>query len=359
MRAKPPGMTCQPSRGAGGEDAQRHRRGTSSPWMKAGVVESVTASWPTSFSPSLSSHSAWPTRWRVSAIPSRARTAVASARRQGHRGIGRADDHALEPFDHVLALARLAAPPGGDFGRIRSSPSSLATERSAGRPSGRGFRRRRQPSALTMLTTEPAAGPRRCRACRYAPSSCVELQRVGERRRRCAARARPTGLSPATVRTMTLPSIDRQVLAFEQHEAEIAGDIGVLEIGFVERGPASDRRCGRLDLRLLPVISRQRARKAPEEAGEPLDIHFGKTSEKARAVATRFSSAKPAPDGACVRSESTHQRPSGPRPRSKAQDAGSVPAGLHADQRAQEFAGVAGDQRPGSRPFRDQGIVSP
>ena len=37
-----------------------------------------------------------------------------------------------------------------------------------------------------------------------------------------------------------------------------------------------------------------------------------------REVATRFSSAKPAPEGAWVRSPSTHQVPSGPRPISKA-----------------------------------------
>ena len=61
-------------------------------------------------------------------------------------------------------------------------------------------------------------------------------------------------------------------------------------------------------------------------------------------VATRFSSAKPAPDGACVRSPSTHQLPSGPRPISKATKCRKCPrARLDADQRAQPF-GVVGDQ---------------
>ncbi len=58
MRAKPPGITCQPL----GVRARNTRtligRGTSRPSTKAGVVESVTASCPTRRAPSASSQAA-------------------------------------------------------------------------------------------------------------------------------------------------------------------------------------------------------------------------------------------------------------------------------------------------------------
>ena len=57
-----------------------------------------------------------------------------------------------------------------------------------------------------------------------------------------------------------------------------------------------------------PASADAARRGSAEEAGEPMHVHLGVESEKSREVATRFSSAKPAPEGACVRSPSTHQR---------------------------------------------------
>ncbi len=34
---------------------------------------------------------------------------------------------------------------------------------------------------------------------------------------------------------------DRQVVAFQQHDAEVAGDVGVFEIGFIVRARRQDR----------------------------------------------------------------------------------------------------------------------
>ena len=75
-----------------------------------------------------------------------------------------------------------------------------------------------------------------------------------------------------------------------------------------------------------------------------------------REVATRFSSAKPAPEGAWVRSPSTHQLPSGPRPISKAMKCRWwPPRGPHADQRPQPLA-AAGDQARRQVAVGDQAV---
>ena len=92
----------------------------------------------------------------------------------------------------------------------------------------------------------------------------------------------------------------------------------------------------------------QRIAEGAEEPGQAVDIGLRRKARKRRGVvATRFSSAKPAPDGACVRSPSTHQRPSGPRPISKATKCRKWPErGLTPDHRAQPFR-VFGDQAGG------------
>src|SRR5881409_2270292 len=63
-------------------------------------------------------------------------------------------------------------------------------------------------------------------------------------------------------------------------------------------------------------------------------------SDKARVVATRFSSAKPAPEGAWVRSPSTHQRPSEPRPSSKAQKCRKCPPAGLVPTRGRKYSGL-------------------
>jgi hypothetical protein len=52
MRAKPPGMICQPFAVRAAKTRSDIGRGTSLPSTQAGVVDSVTTSWPTSFGPS-------------------------------------------------------------------------------------------------------------------------------------------------------------------------------------------------------------------------------------------------------------------------------------------------------------------
>ena len=50
-----------------------------------------------------------------------------------------------------------------------------------------------------------------------------------------------TGLRPETVRTITLPLLTVRSSPSSKHEAEIAGDIGVFEIGFVVGSGRQDR----------------------------------------------------------------------------------------------------------------------
>ena len=81
-------------------------------------------------------------------------------------------------------------------------------------------------------------------------------------------------------------------------------------------------------------------------------------SDSARVVATRFSSAKPAPDGACVRSPSTHQLPSGPRPSSKAQKCRKWPLAGLTPTIGRRNSGLEAISPGGSRPSRDQPVVA-
>ena len=81
-------------------------------------------------------------------------------------------------------------------------------------------------------------------------------------------------------------------------------------------------------------------------------------SDSARVVATRFSSAKPAPDGACVRSPSTHQLPSGPRPSSKAQKCRKCPLAGLTPTMGRRNSGLEAIRPGGSRPVGDQAVVA-
>lgn len=112
MRAKPPGMICQPSRVRAAKTRSDIGRGTSLPSTKAGVVESVTASWPTSLAPSVVSPFGYGLLCGIAQAG--AEHGLLVVVEEGTRGIGRADDHALDIARDVLALLLLAAPPGGD-----------------------------------------------------------------------------------------------------------------------------------------------------------------------------------------------------------------------------------------------------
>ncbi len=169
--------------------------------------------------------------------------------------------------------ARSASPPHHQvamLGRISGSPSSAWAMR--GRKASRArISSTPEPSALTSVTEPPRTAPTRpgvpMRESARSSSGSAKAASI----RRQSTR---TGRRPGDGAHHHPAVGDGQVVAFEQGEAEVAGDVGVLEVGVVERpgredgdprrrarptGPAARRgRCGR---------SRRAARRGPRRRG--------------------------------------------------------------------------------------------
>ena len=139
MRAKPPGMTVQPSRRARQIDAQAHRARLQPAVDKTGVVDSVTASCPTKSAPSVAirSSSAVALGAARAATPSTVAPVVLEGQARRKR---RADHHAVE-----VVAARARAPPRWPHhqvamvGSSSGSPSSACAS-AAGRQAARASR---------------------------------------------------------------------------------------------------------------------------------------------------------------------------------------------------------------------------
>ena len=149
--------------------------------------------------------------------------------------------------------------------RISSSP------RSAREIFGRKARKARvsrmpEPSALTAVTE-----PRRIASARPGVPMLgvrAKFQRIGE----SGVHAPPQHADrlEAGHGANHQPAVgDGQVLALQQHDAEIAGDIGVFEIGLVERPRRQDGDAAEW----LGGHGGQRIAEPPEEAGQPVDMH--------------------------------------------------------------------------------------
>ena len=125
------------------------------------------------------------------------------------------------------------------FGRRSSSPSNL--RQSFGmKLIMAGASSTPEPSALAMTTPPFAQGIDEARHAK--PRMGVEFERIGE----IAVDAPPDhigALQPGNGADMDFAVAHRQIAAFDQKQAEIAGEIGLLEIGFVERARASEGRC--------------------------------------------------------------------------------------------------------------------
>ncbi len=151
------------------------------------------------------------------------------------------------------------------LGKPRSSP------RSARQMAGRKASRARvstmpEPSALTIT-----AAPLRSASARPGVPMRefgAEFQRVGKG----GVHAPPehvnrfqSGNGPH----QQTPVGDRQIAALEQHEAEVARDVGVLEIGFVVLAGRQDRHLPQR----LPAEVEQPVAEIAKEAGEPVHVH--------------------------------------------------------------------------------------
>jgi hypothetical protein len=313
-RANPPGIKLPAVAGPRHETRESASvSGSSLPFSQAGVVDSETSSWPTRLRPSCSSQepSTPPSVRTYLRLQDSARFELQwqmcriGGADQHFAGIGAGHGHArLAPPHHQVAM----------FGIASGLPCSTSERRGRKARMAR-LSRTPAPRALIMVT-EPAIG--QLRANRGSqPRGCVKFERV-----------RPDRIKPAPQNADRLMARDgahhqsavsnRQVLALEKHEAEIAGDIGMLEIGIVHRPRREDADAA------LPRSRRSAAFSPVAEThgrSRPAAPHWsGRTCLKRCAHRCNAVFQREAGSGRRLRAVAQNppvRRP-GPRPRSKA-----------------------------------------
>ncbi len=285
-------------------------RGSSLPLRQTGMVESRTVSCPTMSMP----------RERIGGLEGGALLGLEVG--ADHRAVlHQAGDGALErpgpARNPRCPRARSRAPPAGRTTRWRRSAAAAprpapARRSSAGSSSSPAASTRPEPSALTTAT------PPARTACTSPGTPSREREFSSSGSAKSASRRRTS--TSARLRPGDRAHIDRivahrEVFALHQHEAEIAGEIGVLEIGLVQRTGGEQARPGlRRNGRAWsgsPARTGRSRRAGPRSANGRGPAWRGRARCGSPAHSRR-------PDGDCVRSDSTHQRPSGPRPRSAA-----------------------------------------
>ena len=201
-----------------------------------------------------------------------------------------------------------------------SAPTAAAAPRRAGSRQSPGRNRREaavsitpDPSALAMVTL-PA------RAASTSPATPSVESRAQFQRIAVAVVESPEDdvdrLQAVERLDEDAPIPHRQIASLDQREPEIARQVGVLEVGLVQRTRREQhdaRRVARAGARAVSV-----SRCAQKNEARRSTWQSRNASGRLRDSTMRFSSVYPAPDGACVRSASTHQCPSGDRARSTA-----------------------------------------
>ena len=200
--------------------------------------------------------------------------------------------------------------------------------------------RRFEDAGAERIGEHDAAFAQRVDEARHAEAGLgVELERIGE----IAVDAAPDHvrpLQPGNGAHVDFAIAHRKVAAFDEQKAEIAGEIGLLEIGFVER-----TRRQQADARIRSLRHRHEAQtESLEERREPLDIHVAvkrrKSARQDQAIGQRIA-------GARWRLGAIAENP--PAPVRAPADVGSVnmqefiARRLHADQGMQKV-GAAGDR---------------
>ena len=178
---------------------------------------------------------------------------------------GGGDAHLVEPRQHGVALARLAAPPGRDVRQDQVLAGDLARDR---RQEAHQRPRLDDAGAEAVGDMDIALAHRLDQAGDAESGLRVQFERVGE----VAVDAPPdhVGALEAGDGAHMHPALAHQeVAALDQQEAEIAGKIGLLEVALVERS-----RGQQADARLDPLGARhQPGPEALEEGRQPLDVH--------------------------------------------------------------------------------------
>ena len=147
---------------------------------------------------------------------------------------------------------------------------------------------------------------------------------------------------------------DRQVLALQKHDAEIAGDIGVLVIGFVERAGGEDGDpAGRLGA--WPSARRESGGRS-RRAGGHASRHRCPTARASWRRGFPAQSPRRTPP-ACGRPAPTIRR-SGPRPSSKAQKCRKCPPAGFTPAKGRRYSGLEAIRPAGSRPSLDKLVLA-
>ena len=251
MRTKPPGMTCQRVADFGEEQPQRERprlqaavapdrHGRQRHRLLRDVIDAAVAR-----SPATSSR-------RCAASSSATGTSLPSWQVGHDIGEGRRDDHAVELLDHRVAHIGAAEPPGRDVGHGQLLAEHGRRQR---RQEGQHGARLDQAGAERIgdgdlpsrtACTRPAT-PRREAA--LSSSGSAKSASTPAQQHFGAAQARDGADEDAVV-------AHDQVFALDQQQAEIARQIGVLEIGLVHRP-----RRQQADARVVVAVERDRARR--------------------------------------------------------------------------------------------------
>ncbi len=178
---------------------------------------------------------------------------------------GAADGEIVEVGDDGGALRLLAAPPGGDIRQAQILAQELAAEL---RHEAHHRRRFEHAGAKRIGERDAALADGLDEAGDAKPRMRVEFERIGE----IAVDAPPDhvgALEAGDGAHMHLALAHGEIAALDQNEAEIAGEIGLFEIGFVKRArrPQADARIGAVGERGEAGAERL------EERREPLDVH--------------------------------------------------------------------------------------
>ena len=254
-------------------------------------------------------------------------------------GEGRRDHHAVEFSEHLFAHVGAAEPPGRDIRHFQLGAEHDRRQRRQERQHGA---RLDQAGAERIDDDDLAVAHGLQQSGDAEPRRGVELERIGEigvdapQQHFGAAQPRHGADEDAVV-------LDAQVFAFHQKQAEIARQVGVLEIRFVHR-PGRQQS----DARIVAAVEREQlGLQSLEERRDALDprraIDIGNGARQCEPVLDRVAGAGRRL-GAIVKHPpaSVGAAPDIDRIEAQMRAAGR----LDADQRPQEFR-IAGNQRRG------------
>ena len=263
-------------------------------------------------------------------------------------GIGRADDHLLDIARYLITFRLLAAPPCGDAWQHGIFAKQMTADGWHEREEGAGF----EDAGAERIDDRDRAGAQRFDNAGGADMrALVQFQRIGKGGIETAPE-HADGFQTSDGADHDAAIDHRQVFTFQQHEAEIAGDIGVFEIGLV-----GDARRQNGDAVVRMFLARlQFVAEGTEEAREAVDMGFGieigKGAGGGDAVFERETGAGRGL-GAVRQHPPIAVRAAADFEGTEMQE--MAVGRQNPDHRAQEFR-IARDQRRGQEPFGDKPV---